>query len=725
MPTTFQVPLDDVFSTVATGGYTSGAGVLNVAAGTGSRFGSTFPVAVTVITAATVGTDSEVKTTYRITARTTDALTIGAVLIGSDQNFAAGARVECRINAKHLSDVSTAVNALENAGYGTGTVTSVALSLPSIITVSGSPITTTGTLTGTLANQNANVVFAGPASGSAAAPTMRALVALDLPNHSTDLLTSGTLGTTRGGTGLASIGTANQVLRVNSGATALEFATMSATVTIGGAVGGSPTSGSLLYTDASGNLAQTAQLKWDVAGSDLVVSSASTGLNNTLILIDHTGATGQPRFKINTANTGSGNVGVVYQTSATDRIGFFGVVNGSFMDFGVYDFQSAVYPLYVRGNTGRTGIGVGTAPGGMLHVQARDTSTQTTILQAIASQATTSRLLQIQNSAGSEIGWIDPAANVSFAAVTCGAITSTGTFALTGSITGVTNITAANFITNSNTIISAFQLAKGATDTNIFNFRRIAGGGTFTQNTGLIEWNFMNGDTSRISAGVSSGTFGFVGVGGTWNETTAVTVSSTATFRAQSITTNIGNGTMTFTGSNPLSLLYIAPTINLASGTTGRVAPVHLNPTYTAVGTGMIPPTILVQDAGTDRFLVDRHGRIYASTPAPGIAAGTGAGTTPTVTLGGNQSDHSGIVNVTTGTTPATTATVATITFSNAFPVAPKVVLYPANAATRALSGNADVVIDTANTTTTAFVITSGSTALAASTAYRWIYHVL
>ncbi len=64
-------------------------------------------------------------------------------------------------------------------GGGIGTVTSVALSLPSIFSVSGSPITSSGTLTGTLATQNANLVFAGPGSGGAAVPTFRALVAAD------------------------------------------------------------------------------------------------------------------------------------------------------------------------------------------------------------------------------------------------------------------------------------------------------------------------------------------------------------------------------------------------------------------------------------------------------------------------------------------------------------------------------------------------------------------
>lgn len=64
---------------------------------------------------------------------------------------------------------------------GAPTVSSVALSLPGIFTVSGSPVTTSGTLTGTLATQTANTVFAGPTSGGAVAPTFRALVNGDLP----------------------------------------------------------------------------------------------------------------------------------------------------------------------------------------------------------------------------------------------------------------------------------------------------------------------------------------------------------------------------------------------------------------------------------------------------------------------------------------------------------------------------------------------------------------
>jgi hypothetical protein len=68
-----------------------------------------------------------------------------------------------------------------SCSIGSGTVTSVGLSLPSIFSVSGSPVTGSGALTAGLANQNANLIMAGPSSGTAAGPTFRPLVGADLP----------------------------------------------------------------------------------------------------------------------------------------------------------------------------------------------------------------------------------------------------------------------------------------------------------------------------------------------------------------------------------------------------------------------------------------------------------------------------------------------------------------------------------------------------------------
>lgn len=92
-------------------------------------------------------------------------------------------------------------------GGGSGTVTSVGLALPGIFTVSGSPVTTSGTLTGALATQSANLIFAGPTSGSSAAPTFRSLVTTDIPQIPLSTGVSGILPIANGGTGLSALGT--------------------------------------------------------------------------------------------------------------------------------------------------------------------------------------------------------------------------------------------------------------------------------------------------------------------------------------------------------------------------------------------------------------------------------------------------------------------------------------------------------------------------------------
>ncbi len=76
---------------------------------------------------------------------------------------------------------TTTITFVQFGGSGSGTVTSVALTVPAEFSVSGSPITTSGTLAVSKANESANAVWAGPTSGSAAQPTFRALVAADIP----------------------------------------------------------------------------------------------------------------------------------------------------------------------------------------------------------------------------------------------------------------------------------------------------------------------------------------------------------------------------------------------------------------------------------------------------------------------------------------------------------------------------------------------------------------
>lgn len=76
---------------------------------------------------------------------------------------------------------------------GVGTVTSVGLSSPAEFSVSGSPVTGSGTLTFSKATQAANKVWAGPTTGADAQPTFRSLVAADIPALSYGTVTSVTI----------------------------------------------------------------------------------------------------------------------------------------------------------------------------------------------------------------------------------------------------------------------------------------------------------------------------------------------------------------------------------------------------------------------------------------------------------------------------------------------------------------------------------------------------
>jgi hypothetical protein len=101
------------------------------------------------------------------------------VFSGTGSNSATGVTQASSDDSTRLATTAYVKSVVSAAGGGT--VTSVGLSLPNLFTVTGSPVTASGTLTATLATQAANRVFAGPTTGADAAPTFRALVAEDIP----------------------------------------------------------------------------------------------------------------------------------------------------------------------------------------------------------------------------------------------------------------------------------------------------------------------------------------------------------------------------------------------------------------------------------------------------------------------------------------------------------------------------------------------------------------
>lgn len=172
-----------------------------------------------------------------------------------------------------------------------GTVTSVALSLPaSILTVSGSPVTTSGTLTGSLATQTANRVWAGPTTGGAATPTFRSLVTADMP-AGTGTVTSvaatvpaflNITGSPITTSGTLAIGLSGTALPVANGGTGLT----------------SGTSGGVLAYTASGTLASSAALAANqiVLGGGAGVVPATLGSLGTTTTVLHGNAAGAPTF---------------------------------------------------------------------------------------------------------------------------------------------------------------------------------------------------------------------------------------------------------------------------------------------------------------------------------------------------------------------------------------------------------------------------------------------
>lgn len=127
------------------------------------------------ITATLTGNATNVSGTVAITNGGTGQVTANAALN-------AFLPTQTSNSGKFLSTNAT------NSSWATA-VTSVGLSLPSEITVTNSPVTTTGTLTGAWATQTTNKVFAAP-NGSTGTPGFRALATADMPNAVAAIYTS-------------------------------------------------------------------------------------------------------------------------------------------------------------------------------------------------------------------------------------------------------------------------------------------------------------------------------------------------------------------------------------------------------------------------------------------------------------------------------------------------------------------------------------------------------
>ena len=164
---------------------TAGTGISVTNAGGSITIATTAGSHVTSFSAGTTGLTPNTATTGDVTLAGTLAVAnggTGLTALGTSNQIlgvnAAGTAAEY----KTLS-AGTGMSIVQGANvvtFNNTGVTSVGLTAPSIFTVTGSPVTTTGTIDFALNTQAAHAVFVGPAAGTAV-PTFRALAYADLP----------------------------------------------------------------------------------------------------------------------------------------------------------------------------------------------------------------------------------------------------------------------------------------------------------------------------------------------------------------------------------------------------------------------------------------------------------------------------------------------------------------------------------------------------------------
>ena len=174
------------------------------------------------------------------------------------------------------------------------------------------------------------------------------------------------------------------------------------------------------------------------------------------------------------------------------------------------------------------------------------------------------------------------------------------------------------------------------------------------------------------------------------------------------------------TGSNNIAIGYSA---NIGEGVSNAIA-IGQGSTNSTSNTIVLGNTSITK-VSTSGAIVTTNGitakHIKGNSGALSIAASTGAGTSPSA-LSVTGTDMSGVVTLTTGSSPTINAILATITYNSAFSTAPVVVITPANAATASLTSAQAVWV---NINTGNFTINTNATALNASTIYKWNYVVI
>ena len=208
------------------------------------------------------------------------------------------------------------VTSITTAANPQGTVTSVGLSLPSIMAVTNSPVTSSGTLTGTLTTQAVNAIFAGPSSGAAATPTFRALTTADIPTLAYGSVTS---------------------VSFTGGLISVATPTTTPALTVAG------TNGGIVYFSSASTWASSAALAANAlvigGGAGTAPSTTTTGTGVVTALGVNTGTAGA--FVVNGGALGTPSSGTVTNLTGTASININGTVGATTATTGAFTTVSA------------------------------------------------------------------------------------------------------------------------------------------------------------------------------------------------------------------------------------------------------------------------------------------------------------------------------------------------------------------------------------------------
>jgi len=289
-------------------------------------------------------------------------------------------------------------------------------------------------------------------------------------------------------------------------------------------------------------------------------------------------------------------------------------------------------------------------------------------------------------------------------------------YATVGSITTYANITGSN-----NTWLGMYS--GPGTTTQLSNSTAIGYGALNLNSNEMVLGN--SSLTSVTTAAAITATGGFTG---TLNTAAQPNITSVGTLGSLAVTGVLSSGAHTASSiTNNGTTTNSASSAGIEHGSTTIAGTPYID--FHSSGNNNDYDARIIANGGTTNATgtLTVFGSSFVVTPpltvnhiiggsgAPTIAVGTGAGTSPTVSISGT--DLAFKITLTTGTLPTASATVCTVTFNTAYGASPHPHLTPASANTALLSG---VTMVWPSATTTTYVLNSGTTGLTAATTYVW-----